>query len=170
MAKVHIVSWRETYPGLLPDQMLARLSIAREAIRWQRMLERPRTWGATLAFVAEQRGSIVGYGSCHEQRTRLLYDRAFTAEVGELYVLRHAQGLGAGSGLMSAMARALFDLGHRAMSLWVLEQNTPARGFYERIGGQLIAEKRTNFVELAYGWSDLRTLIFARDGQHPSST
>ena len=36
MAKVHIVSWRETYPGMLPERMLARMSIADEAIRWQR--------------------------------------------------------------------------------------------------------------------------------------
>jgi hypothetical protein len=44
------------------------------------------------------------------------------------------------------------------MSLWVLEDNGPARRFYERLGGTPIAEKRGGLVEVAYGWSDLRRL------------
>ena len=159
IAKVHNASWRETYPGLLPPAMLARLSISDEAIRRQRMLDRPRGPQAALAFVADQLGSVVGYGLCHEQRTALLHRSGFTGEVSELYVLRDAQRLGAGSGLVKAMARSLLDRGHGAMSLWVLEQNRPARCFYERIGGRLIAEKRANLVEVAYGWKDLQTLV-----------
>jgi len=162
MAKVHNISWRETYPGLLPDPMLARLSIADEAIRWQRMLDRPREWGATLAFVADQQGTVIGYGSCGEQRSKALYDRGFTGEITELYVLRKAQRQGAGSGLLKAMASALVDRGHRAVSLWVLEQNIAARRFYESMDGMLIAKKRSNLGEVAYGWSNPRALIFGR--------
>jgi ribosomal protein S18 acetylase RimI-like enzyme len=158
MAKVHIVSWRETYPGLLPDPMLERLSIADEAIRWQRMLDRPRAWGGAMTFVADQDGAVVGYGTCGEQRTSLLRDRGFTGEISELYVLRSAQRQGAGSGLMKAMAGDLLERGHRGVSLWVLEQNGAARRFYERLGGMAIAEKRSGLVEVAYGWADLRRL------------
>jgi GNAT superfamily N-acetyltransferase len=159
MAKVHIVSWRETYPGLLPDAMLERLSIARGAIRWQRMLDRPGAWGGLVAFVAEQQGSVVGYGSCSEQRTEVLHDRGFTGEIGELYVLRSAQRQSAGFGLMKAMAGALLDRGHLTMSLWVVAENKAARRFYERLGGAAIAEKRGGVAEVAYGWTDLRGLI-----------
>lgn len=159
MAKVHIVSWRETYPGLLPDRMLARLSIAEEAIRWQRMFDRAPVSGSTLTFVADQQGSILGYGTCHDQRTGLLHDWGFTGEVSELYVLREAQGQGLGSGLMKAMAGALLEHGHHAMSLWVLEQNNHARHFYENLGGKLIAQKRNSLFELAYGWRDLQSFV-----------
>jgi ribosomal protein S18 acetylase RimI-like enzyme len=159
MAKVHIVSWRETYPGQLPDPMLARLSIADEAIRWQRMLDRPRARGRDIAFVAEQQGAVVGYGSCGEQRALLLRDRGFTGEICELYVLRRVQRQGAGSGLMKAMAGALIERGHRAMSLWVLDTNSIARRFYESLGGTSIAEKRAGLAEVAYGWTDLRRLL-----------
>jgi ribosomal protein S18 acetylase RimI-like enzyme len=159
MARVHILSWRETYPGLLPDPMLARLSIADEAIRWQRMLDRPRAWGDGIAFVADQEGSVVGYGTCGEQRTRLLLEGGFTGEITELYVLRSAQRQGAGSRLMKAMASALTERGHRAVSLWVLEQNAAARRFYERIGGTPIAEKRARLAEVAYGWTNLGQLL-----------
>jgi len=167
MAKVHIASWRETYPGLLPDPMLARLSVANEAIRWQRMLDRPRAWGGAMAFVADQQGSIVGYGSCAEQRTLLLRDRGFTGEINELYMLRSAQRQGAGSGLMVAMASALLDRGHRAVSLWVLEQNRVARRFYESLGGTQIAEKHASLAEVAYGWPDIRRLLENADEHLP---
>lgn len=160
MAKVHIASWRETYPGLLPEAMLARLSIAEEAIRWQRMLDRPGAWGGAISFVAEQDGEVVGYGSCGVQRTPVLRDRGFTGEIAELYLLRRAQRQGAGAALMTAMAGALLERGHRGASLWVLEQNAHARRFYERLGGALIAEKRDRLAEVAYGWSDLEQLLF----------
>lgn len=156
MAKVHIASWRETYPGLLPEPMLAKLSVASEAIRWQRMLDHPRPLGGTLAFVADQEGEVVAYGSCNEQRTGPLHDRGITDEVSELYVLRRAQRQGAGSGLMIAMASALLERGHRAFGLWVLERNAPARLFYERLGGTLVAERRAGLAEVAYGWSGQR--------------
>jgi ribosomal protein S18 acetylase RimI-like enzyme len=156
MSKVHILSWRETYPDMLPRPMLAGLSIAEEAIRWQRLLDRPRAWGEAAAFVAEQQGAVVGYGSCGNQRSRLLRDRGFTGEISELYVLRSAQGQGAGCGLMGAMAGALLERGHRALSLWVLEKNLAARRFYESRGGTPIAEKRRGLIEVAYGWPDLR--------------
>jgi GNAT superfamily N-acetyltransferase len=156
MANVHIASWRETYPGLLPEPMLARLSIAEEAIRWQRMLDRPRAWGGAVTFVAELQGSVVGYGSCGGQRSPLLRDRGFTGEISELYVLRSAQGQGFGSELMKAMGGALLERGHHAMSLWVLGKNRLARRFYERLGGTPIAEKRASLFEVAYGWADIR--------------
>ena len=73
--------------------------------------------------------------------------------MSELYVLRKAQRQGAGSRLMAAMARALFERGHRGDSLWVVEQNAPARQFYERLGGILIAKRRDGLAEVAYGWS-----------------
>jgi len=158
MAKVHIVSWRETYPGMLPERMLARLSIADEAIRWQRMLDRPRAWGDAVSFVADHQGSVVGYGTCGEQRMPLLRERGLTSEVTELYVLRTAQRQGVGSKLMKAMASALLERGHGAMCLWVLEENQAARRFYERLGGALIAEKRASLAEIAYAWPDLRRL------------
>lgn len=157
MARVHITSWRETYPGLLPDSMLARLSIAEEAIRWQRMLDRPGGRSAA-AFVGELDGLVVGYGSCGAQRTPLLHERGFTGEIGELYVLGSAHRHGVGSGLMKAMAGMLMERGHRAISLWVLEENGRARRFYEGLGGTAIANKRARLAEVAYGWTDLQLL------------
>ncbi len=159
MAKVHIASWRETYPGILPAPMLAGLSIVGEAIRWQRMFDRPQAWGNSLAFVAERDGAMVGYGSCGDQRSPDLHGHGFTAEITELYVLRTAQGQGVGTGLMAVMAVALRERGHRALSLWTLEANAPARHFYESRCGVPIARKPNRIPEIGYGWSDLERLV-----------
>lgn len=60
--------------------------------------------------------------------------------------------------------RRLLDAGHAAMLVWALAGN-PARGFYEALGGQLVATKTValggvGLEEVAYGWTDL--MAFAR--------
>lgn len=65
---------------------------------------------------------------------------------------------------MGAMSQVLFGLGHTAASLWVLRENSPARIFYEALGGEVIGEKRdeqpnATLVEVAYGWRDLSRLV-----------
>ena len=70
----------------------------------------------------------MAYGSCNDQRTSELHESGFTGEVSELYVHRGAQRQGTGSSLMGAMAAALLERGHRAMSLWVLDENAEASG------------------------------------------
>jgi hypothetical protein len=65
---------------------------------------------------------------------------------------------------MKAMAGALLERGHRAVSLWVIDTNWVARRFYESLGGTPIAEKRAGLVEVAYGWTDLRRLLSSNSG------
>ena len=50
-----------------------------------------------------------------------------------------------------------------SMMLWVLRDNTPARKFYEALGGQILCEKpieigTQTLIEVAYGWKDLQRL------------
>lgn len=163
MAKVHILSWQETYPGLLPSSMLASLSISNEAIRAQRLLDHPRGPNGSILFVADLMNAVVGYASCGKQRGQELRARGCTAEVYELYVLRCAQRQGAGSGLLRAMAAALIERGHQAMSLWVLEENEPARRFYERRGGAVVATRRGRLSEIAYAWPALQQLATGKN-------
>lgn len=163
MAKVHILSWRETYPGLLPNTMLNKLSISDQAIRWQRLLDHPHRPNGSILYVADLLNEVIGYGSCGEQRSQQLHTKGFTAEVTELYVLRRAQRNGVGSNLLRAMAGALVKRDHRAMCLWVLEDNEPARRFYERLGGTKIAERRGRLREVAYAWPALQQLATVQD-------
>ena len=61
------------------------------------------------------------------------------------------------------MASDLSKRGFTAASLWVLRDNTPARRFYERYGGQVVAEREEArpdgaLSEVAYGWTQLSEL------------
>lgn len=164
IAAVHVAAWRESYAGLVPERVLASLSVADRAARWQGILSRPEAFDDTATFLAEGEGGVLGFASCGAQRTPTLRDQGFTAEISAIYILRAAQRRGLGAALMAALARALLTRGHPAASLWVLERNAPARRFYERLGGEVVGRKEEQreamtLHELAYGWRDLGRLL-----------
>ena len=161
IGRVHVACWRETYAGLLPDDVLAKLSVPERTAMWERLLTAPPL--PTKIFVGEVEGEITALGACGLQRDARLADEGFGGEISAIYVLRAQQHRGMGTALMRAMASALIGLGCTGMSLWVLRENTPARRFYEKLGGCIIGEKEErrpfgNVVEVTYGWPDLRSL------------
>ena len=164
---VHVESWRETYAGLLPDAMLAELSVERWAAMWEQLLGDPGTAGSMAILVAEDEGRTIGIGGCGPQRDEALAKSGFTGEFGMIYLLRSHQGRGLGRSIMACLARSLAKLGHEKAGLWVLRENEMARRFYEGLGGTIVGERAgerdgTLLVELAYGWSDLSGLAAER--------
>ena len=160
IARVHVASWRETYPGLVPQPMLDRLSVAGRTRSWRSTLRRPPAVSRTAVFVAEWNRIIVGFAAGGAQRSSALRRAGFTAEIDAIYVLRAAQGQGLGRLLMASLAQTFVDRGHGAASLWVLRENAAARRFYERLGGEPVAEKQDGaLIEIAYGWSALTRLL-----------
>jgi ribosomal protein S18 acetylase RimI-like enzyme len=158
LARVHVRSWRETYPGILPQAALTRMNVAAHARRFRLELTRAQKGQATL--IAEGADGGVGYAS----GAVLSGDgRAADAEVFTLYVLRSAQGLGVGRALLQAQARVLASEGAKSLMLFVLSRNERARGFYERLGGQAFAEVASHgwgegLTETAYRWPDIAAL------------
>ena len=161
---LHVMSWRETYAGLLPQKMLDGLSAESRAAMWATVLDAPSSPIGTRVYVAESQGEIVAFGACGGQRDDAMRERGFAGEIGAIYILRSQQGGGMGRALMSLMARDLMARPVSGASLWVLRENVGARGFYEDLGGAIITEKEvaesdTNLHEVAYGWLDLAHLI-----------
>jgi ribosomal protein S18 acetylase RimI-like enzyme len=159
---MHVESWRETYPGLVPQAMLSSLSVPARTAAWSRILGEPSR--ATGVFVADLGGRIVGFGSCGPQRAEALKAKGFDGEISAIYVLKAFQRLGLGSRLLFAMTSSLAESGFKAASLWVLRDNAPARRFYERYGGEVIAEREDVrpegvLLEVAYGWPELKALV-----------
>lgn len=164
IAAVHVASWRETYVGLLSGEMLRDLSIDDRTKRWSRILDQASEAANTAVFVAERNGRVVGFASGGAQRDQSLLEQGLTGEITAIYVLKEAQRLGVGRGLMTAIASALADGGHRSASLWVLRDNQPARSFYRSLGGSVAAGREDShdgavLVELAYAWRDLSASI-----------
>lgn len=161
IARVHVDSWRTTYKGIVADEFLQALSdeprVERRKEMWRGFLAAPDQF---YIFVAEEAGQIVGFVNCMAEREN---DPHYTGEVGGIYLLEQVQGRGAGRRLMQTAARELIRRGHSSMLLWVLRDNTPARGFYEALGGKYLREKPIQIgdqtlIEVAYGWDDLRLL------------
>ena len=161
---LHVLSWHETYTGLLPQDMLADLSAESRASMWATVLSAPFSPNGTRVYVAERAGEIIGFGACGGQRDDTIRERGFAGEFGAIYILRSQQGAGVGRALMNLMARDLFARSVPSASLWVLRENVGARGFYEGLSGTIIVEKEvaegdTTLHEVAYGWLDLAHLI-----------
>lgn len=164
LGALHVASWHETYTGIMPDEMLVGLSVEKRTALWSKILGNRSDFADTAVWVAEEEGHIVGFGSCSRQRDQSLSTKRFDAEISAIYILRSHQGFGIGRTIMSAMASTLCKREHRAATLWVLRENRAARGFYEKLGGILVAEKKevrqhATLVEVAYGWRDLASLI-----------
>jgi GNAT superfamily N-acetyltransferase len=161
LGALHVASWRASYAGMLPDAMLAELSVEARAAMWGVILGNASA-GATV-HVAEEGGQTIGFGCCNPQRDATLATQGFGGEIGAIYVLAASQGKGVGRMLMHRMARTLLDQGLGAAALWVLRDNRVARLFYERLGGVVVGERTEQeyeavLVEHAYGWRDLRAL------------
>ena len=158
LARVHVQSWRETYPGLLPQAYLNRMSPKIHARRFQHELLRAKAGEVTL--IAESAEGAVGYATGALLRGD---GRLADCEVFTLYVVRAAQGVGVGRALLKSVARVLKAEGAKSLMLSVLSRNLPARAFYERLGGEAFAEVAAHgwgegISETGYRWSDIGAL------------
>jgi ribosomal protein S18 acetylase RimI-like enzyme len=153
IARVHVDSWRSSYRGLLADEFLDSLSEAGYTDRWRRVIGD----GASRVFVVEEAGGIVGFASGGRERAG---ESGYEGELYAIYIVAGSQRKGHGRELVHRMAAALREKGLRDMIVWVLRDNTPAREFYERLGGtyvraQPITIGPTTLEEVSYGWRTL---------------
>ena len=158
IARVHVATWRSAYRGLLPDDFLASLSEAHYTERWERVIGD----GSSRVFVVEDPDSVAGFASGGRERAG---ETGFAGELYALYVLEEAQRHGHGRELVRAVAGALRDLHLPDMIAWVLRDNSPARAFYERLGGtyvrtQPITIGTTTLEEVSYGWRSLDAIRY----------
>lgn len=155
IATVHVASWKETYRGIMPDEVLNTLSIERRTRQWVNSLV-DETSAYHRAFVAEMDGQVVGFASYGAPQ---MAASGFDGELFAIYILKSAHKQGVGRMLVGEVVKGMRSLGWKSMMVWVLKDN-PARGFYERLGGGYLFEKPieisgATMEEVAYGWRDL---------------
>jgi len=158
IALVDVETWRATYAGILPDKLLVGLSERRRAASWTRFVTR-RPGDTVVA--TDDKGQIVGFGSCGIQRN---IDLPYAGEVFTLYVVPDAQGRDIGRQVLLHLFARLIRCGFYSSMIWVLRDN-PARYFYERVGGELVASRRIDMGSgalldaVAYAWRDLAVAV-----------
>ncbi|HEY0450814.1 GNAT family N-acetyltransferase [Actinophytocola sp.] len=132
IANVLVRSWRAAYRGLLPDDVLAGLSIPDREQFWSDALTaRPPHTRAVVATIA---GAIVGFAATGPPLVSA--DRA-DPSLGDLYAFYLAPDVwrrGIGTQLHAAALDRLRSCGFTHGGLWVLDTNERALRFYYRHG------------------------------------
>ena len=131
IARVHARSWQAAYRGILPDDLLERLSHEDRLPRWRQFLEGADTASA-LVLVAVDAGRVDGFASLGPSRDDDLTG-AGVMEVYGLYVDPDAWRRGLGGALMDAAADQAAGSA-TTLVLWVMTSNLAGRRFYERRG------------------------------------
>jgi ribosomal protein S18 acetylase RimI-like enzyme len=160
IARVHVEAWRESYRGLIPDQVIEALSIHRNAGMWAAILA---GGDSSIVHAVERLGvaadavELVGFGSATDTRSPEL---GASGEITAIYLLESVKRRGIGRMLLKGLLGALAERGHRSAGLWVLADNHGTRRFYEALGGRagpprLVTNGPTDMHEIAYIWNDL---------------
>jgi ribosomal protein S18 acetylase RimI-like enzyme len=170
IAAVHVAAWRNTYPGILPDDYLAKLSVSRQAIYYDRAIRAGSGVLVATASGAEvTRGGttrIIGFSTFGAARRTQINGRVLgEGEIETLYVLDDWRDRGVGRGLLHTAAARLLDGGCRSAFVWVLRDN-PSRWFYERLGGRPVAEAPVRVggqavTQTAFAWDPIEKLLTA---------
>ena len=160
MAKVHVDTWRATYPGVVPADFLEDLSYPSTAAGWQKAITEIKSPGEAILVAENEALEIVGITSCGPERSQ---DPLYQGEIYVLYVLPEYQGQGIGRRLVAACAQHLLhQLGVETLLVWVVAEN-PYRRFYESLGGRLVREKAVEVggktvLDVGYGWEEIHRL------------
>jgi ribosomal protein S18 acetylase RimI-like enzyme len=121
-------SWRAAYAGILDPAFLASLTIDAREASWRQVLAA----GESELLIALEGSSAVGFASLGRAR-----DEDAPPGRGELlalYVHPQSWSTGAGRQLWHAALARLHSRGFSSVSLWVLERNIRAIGFYSAAG------------------------------------
>ena len=137
----------------MPDEFLDALDEDHYRERWLRSLRDD----AARIYVAEENHDVVAFASGGRERAG---EGGYSGELYAIYVLEQAQRHGHGKGLVRAVTGGLRELGFHDMIVWVLRDNSPARAFYESLGGRYVRTQPITIgsvvlQEVSYGWRSL---------------
>jgi len=131
LARIHHQVWVESYALIAPPEAVAALTEARRLEGWTALLQAddPTT---LIAHDGDLAVGLVCYGAPGDPVFGV------RGEVRHLYLLPDHRGRGHGLRLLTAALMELRDRGYSGGALAVVEENTRARAFYQRAGGEEI--------------------------------
>ena len=135
---LHIACWRDAYTGIMPDEYLNNMSaeLEQKAERCKMAIDEQ---GDCEFFCAIHNDDMIGrliFGKSNDE------DKPDAGDVFAIYLLADYWGKGYGKQMMDFAASELKRSGYQETIIWVLEENTRGRQFYERYGFVLDGTKK----------------------------
>jgi len=154
VARVYIDSWHDTYPAILPTDLLCAMTPRGQTSRWRSAIASRSREKILVAECAKH--GVVGMTSFGPSQDKAL---GLDGEIYTLYVAPDFFGLGVGRSLLRAAFATLQMSAYTSCVIWAHAGN-PARFFYEAMGGRLVAQRSRRMMgsavpEAAYGWRRL---------------
>jgi ribosomal protein S18 acetylase RimI-like enzyme len=167
MGQVMVDTYMTAHRNQMPDEAWAK-----RAEEWTPEVS-AEGWARTLREIAtdeqpqdciyvalDEGGAIVGLAMGGPADAAALLQ---TGVVYALYISTRHQGQGLGRRLAQTVAADLALKGMTALRIGCLAANTPARRFYEAIGGRLVDERLFDedgvlLPEVVYEWMDIQAL------------
>jgi GNAT superfamily N-acetyltransferase len=153
VADIRVASWRATYAGIVPENYLSTMDP--NADHWRAVAAGELT-GVEL-IVCEGEDRVMGFACYGPARPPAF---GFGGELYATYFRPDAVGQGHGAATMREALNGLARQDYHDAILWVMEDNSRARRFYEKMGGVVVPASRQSFEieghtiwEVAYGFS-----------------
>lgn len=157
IAKVHADSWKTTYKGIFPDEILENITYEQREKQWENIFQ--QEGNHQFRFVAETLdGTIIGFIDGGMERTGV-YN--CDGELYAIYILQTYQGMKIGQKLFQALLLECKKHDIQSLLVWVVTNNS-SKKFYEKFNPEKIDTKfleRVQVEEIAYCWRDINNII-----------
>ncbi|NUG22962.1 GNAT family N-acetyltransferase [Acinetobacter lactucae] len=146
IAEVHVNGWKETYTGMLKQEILDELKVLDKELLWKEIATSPNH----KLFIYTEKGVVKGFLDGY------LNPENNIAEILAFYLLKEIQKHGIGRELFQKFYQCALNQGYGFIRLEVFNKN-PSRFFYEKMGAKLIGETELpefgpEITELFYQW------------------
>ena len=147
ISNIYEESWKFAYKNIIPQSYLDSIP----AGRWASGIDKEGMHN----FVVVQNGQYIGTSGFCRSRLPELSD---FGEIVSIYLLPEYIGKGYGKRLLDAVVSQLKEIGFNDIFLWVLEENSRARRFYEKSG----FSESGRHMDINIGGKELREIQYIR--------
>lgn len=129
--------WDETYRGIYSDDIIDNFNYEKTEENFRSLINNEKI----SFYVVESNGELVGYMDVGIPIRK--FDN-YEQEIGLLYLRKDFQKMGIGKELFVLGYNEIKNNGYNKFFISCNKYNTNARKFYEKMGGQLVAEDDDN--------------------------
>lgn len=166
ISRIHARSWRSAYASILPKAFLSSLPDS----QWEPFFQHNLGRGGFRVYLSILNSIPVGVVSFGAVRSTIPDARKEEnwGEIYSLYILPDYTGQGQGKALLHHALGQLQKAGVAGCSLWVMQENREARGFFHKMGffNDIIP---STFTLMGNEYTNLRySMAFSHNDPFPS--